>query len=308
MAGVSVRCPRCGNVNLVPAAAVPAPVRCPQCGGGYLAPASVVPPPPPPPLPSELPKSSARPAFVPRAEPPPSEPPPIPAEPTRGSRLVAALVGIALLLLLGVGAVGIAAGIVWFNHRSRAADPLAAEPAPTPSERPGEEIKWADATKPLVRDGVSVKVRRVEYGEVLARDEKNNPVPAGTGDFFTVYLDIENAGNGDLSYASWQGGRFEVNGELVAARLSDEQEATYEPHKFEGFRRIKGHLEQATLSRGSVASDVLIFAVPRQTVDGANSFWLELPASAFARATSDGPRECRGYFRLEIGADLLNQL
>ena len=236
-----------------------------------------------------------------------SEPPPEPAQPRMG-RLGAVLLGLFILALLGGGVVGTAALVVWLKSLPPANSPAAHGPPAGPANTSGPAVAWADAAKPLVHESISVKIGYLEFGEVMSRDERNNPVSAGSGDFLQVYFEVENRGNGDLSYVSWQGSEFEVGGELVVAQLSDEEGRIYKPHRFDGFQRIKGHTPQATLQRGAITSDVLVFAVPKATVDAANSFWLELPAGAFARATSGGDRVARGFFRFEIGADMLSEL
>jgi hypothetical protein len=161
-------------------------------------------------------------------------------------------------------------------------------------------VDWTTAERAIIRAGARVKVLRVEYGEVMARGEDQQPVAAGPGDFVQIYVQIENRADATLHYTSWHGHQFAGDGRKVAARLFGADGKRYPQQTFPDAADIRGRTEQAELARGERVEDVLIFAAPREALAPGKTLKLELPAGAFVRRTPGGQRAERGYFRFEI--------
>jgi hypothetical protein len=231
-----------------------------------------------------------------------------PRRPPRGRKLVAVLYGIVFCLLLGVAAVTTGAIVVILQKRQLEAENEVVEWVSDPNnpddDEASAEVRWTSAEKALVRDDARVKIVSVEYGAVMARDPKNNPIEA-TGDFVKVYFKVENRGQRNLQYTSWFGNRFPEAGAQVVAELVDADGKSWPQQKFPGLQKIQGHTPQVVLPPGERADDVLIFAGPRTLLEG-RPLRLVLPAAAMWRQFGPRWQVQSGYYRFEIPPSMLS--
>jgi hypothetical protein len=257
-----------------------------------------------------VPPHLARPSAAPSDSPAATEEPEsaAPKPPPRSRKLVALLYGVVFCLLLGVAAVTAGAIVVLLQKQRAQAEDDVVEWVPNPAN-PDErdlatEIRWTSAEKALVRDDARVKITSVEYGTVMARDLKNNPI-AAEGDFIKVYFTVENRGKRDLQYTSWFGNRFPEAGEQVVAELVDFDGKSWPQQKFPGLQKIQGHTPQIVLPPGERAGDVLIFAGPPSLVEGGQPLKLLLPAAAMWRKFGPRWQVQSGFYRFEVPASML---
>jgi hypothetical protein len=172
--------------------------------------------------------------------------------------------------------------------------------APPPLGGPPQGVTWTNAAEDAIASGAArVRIVRVEYGEVLARDERHHPISAGPGDFLKIYLEIENRADAPLRYVSWYGNHFAAAGKKVMARLWDDSGKPYPQQTFDRPRGIQGHTPESTLSSRDRVGDVLIFALPKSIAERPDhSFRLELPGGAVRG---------RSFYRFRIPGSMLSK-
>ena len=166
-----------------------------------------------------------------------------------------------------------------------------------PLDGPPSGVTWTSAAHEpgITRGGIRVRVLRAEFGEVLARDARNNPITAGPGDFLKVYIQIENRTDSPVRYVSWFGNQFAAEGKQVAARLWDDTGKLYPQQRFDQHRGIQGHMPETTFAKAEFVRDVVIFAAPKSTVaNPQRTFRLELPGGAVG---------VRDFYRFEFKVD-----
>lgn len=164
--------------------------------------------------------------------------------------------------------------------------------------RPGDKgpIHWIDASRSTgLRTGMQVRVTRCEFGPVMARDNLNQPLIAGPGEFLQIHLKITNRQKSKARYISWYGNTFRDGSEQVAAKLSDNEGREFPPQRFAGVKLIQSHVDDVTLEPGESRNDVLIFALPAAKGSGESGLRLQLPAAAVART---------GWFNFKLPAEL----
>ena len=174
-----------------------------------------------------------------------------------------------------------------------------ASPYPDAVEK---EVTWTDTSKSALIDEVRVKIERVQYGAILAKDENNVVQKSASSNYLQVYLIIENTGReGAISYKSWYGSEFEVSGQKFAATLRDDTGQTYPMMTFGDVSRIAGHVDTATLATNNTgdnqrfANDVVVYELPETLDPSSHKFYrLEMPAAAFGG---------RGAVRFQIPAE-----
>jgi len=327
---VQVRCPACRQVHAVPAEKVGTAFTCPGCRAAYVIPrpvAAVAPPPiasaPSPPRVS-LPKSLADPT-----------PERITIDPQRGRRFGQVLAGV-LLGAIGLIILAVVAVPVWYFRRQpqmpvvatpnrleetspfaesennpTGATAEATEPTlPSAStamsgaklalDAPPRGVVWISAEEPLgiSRSGARVRVVRAEYGAVMGRDERNQPIPLDPADYLKIYVSIENRTTDDMNYVSWYGNHFSAGGKRVMARLWDDSGKPYPQHPFDQQRGIQGYVPLATIEKMGRQNDVIIFSVPAAIIKkSAHTLRLELPGGAL-----NNPH----VFRFEIPRSMLS--
>lgn len=164
--------------------------------------------------------------------------------------------------------------------------------------RPGDKgpIHWIDASRSTgMRTGMQVRVTRCEFGPVMARDNLNQPLIAGPGEFLQIHLKITNKQKAKARYISWYSNTFRDGSEQVAAKLSDDTGREFPPQRFSGVKMIESHVDYLTLEPGESTNDVLIFALPAAKAAGESELRLQLPAAAVART---------GWFNFKLPPDL----
>ncbi len=240
------------------------------------------------------------------ADPPPSSVTPAPAAPqvkldeddaqqlhrsgTAGSRFLI-LVGGSVLLLLIVGGV-VAIGLThpeWFRIDGSAG---AGTQSDVYVNSAGGKTVWSDSSKAQIANNVKVRIDRVEYGEVRAKDARHAVQISDQTNFLQVFVEIENLSPTEIQYRSWYGNRDH------AVRLTDDTGRVYPMMTFGDVTRIRGHTPTASMQKGAEASDVLIFELPaevdRKTL---KHLRIELPAGTYGG---------RGTYRFQIPAEKIN--
>jgi len=163
-----------------------------------------------------------------------------------------------------------------------------------------QEISWANATsKTVVQNGVAVKVERVEFGPIRARDQRNMVQQSGGGNFLQVHISIRNDTQGAVDYQSWYGNVFDAKGKQVTAALKDNKGHIYQMLTFGDVTKIQGHIEGATLDPKEKRSDMIVYEISDDVKrDEVEYYRLELPAEATGRG---------GVFRFEIPVSMVNE-
>lgn len=209
--------------------------------------------------------------------------------------LVAALLG---LLVLGTVSVAL---LFWFYGPFQ----LKSGPSETIVTRREKGIassstplNWTDASRYAVRiGGVKVKVNRVEFGEIRARNQDNEVQTSEDDSFFQLFLTIENQKSQTFSYTSWYGNEFIVDEVARVAQLTDDQGRAYPMLVFRDALNIHGHTPQAELDRRDSLGDTLVFEIPAEVeLDDVEFFRLQLPGAALQKT---------GSIRFEIPGEML---
>lgn len=167
---------------------------------------------------------------------------------------------------------------------------------------------WTDASKKnLVQrlHGVKVRVTRVEFGEVLAKDITNTVQSSEGSLFLQVFVKVENDSDHEVNYQSWYGNMFTYRGKKTVATLVDSGDRKYQMMTFGDVVMVKGHVPQAVLKTRNIGwdrkfvDDVLIFDVPADVVPEQVAFFrLDLPAAAVGLS---------GRYRFQIPGSMINQ-
>ena len=158
------------------------------------------------------------------------------------------------------------------------------------------EEKWS--RKAVLVDDVKVRIARVEYGAIRAKDERNMVQTSTESNFLQIYLAVENVGEQEVSYRSWYGNTFADKGKQQTAELMDSSGRAYSMMTFQEISRIAGHVDKAELAarsnrdQDSSVSDVLVFEMPEGMKPSSQKYFrLRLPAAACGG---------NGSFRLEF--------
>jgi hypothetical protein len=162
--------------------------------------------------------------------------------------------------------------------------PSAAPPTqPAAGQKPGDEpVRWADASlASLQANQVLVGIPRVEYAEVLGRDQSNRIIASDGRRYLLVHLKIQNMGKRIVDYRSWYGNAFDDDGTARVAQLADAFGRSFDLMVFADARSIKGHVPKAELAPGDRIGDLLVFQLPEGFAGKSpEHLLLELPALA----------------------------
>ena len=220
--------------------------------------------------------------------------------PTLGQRLKRNAVGLVFLLLfVGGGAAFLIANKSLFEGKERKE---VAHDEVSPRRGPVTDASKQNKAQKLY--GIKVKVKRVEYGEVLAKDVNSTIQSSGDSAFLQIYVHLENQGDEDRPYKSWYGNVFNVEERRLVAQLSDNEKREYQMMTFGDVTGVKGNTPEGVLSTTSEGGltreldDVIIFELPPDVdPDALRYFRLTLPAAAFGG---------NGTFRFKIPVEMIN--
>lgn len=192
--------------------------------------------------------------------------------------------------LIAIGAIVIA--IVYmqrgpFQIAAREADDLPTNRSDDDNGAAGE-IRWTDASRYSARiSSVKVKVERIEFGEVRARNEQREVQTSQDDSFFQLYLVVENQRRLPVDYTSWYGNEFEVDGKTLVAQLSDLEGNVFPMLVFRDAFDIHGHTPNASLNEKIEIRDTIVFEIPEEVdIAKVSAFRLTLPAAAFGELGS----------------------
>jgi len=167
---------------------------------------------------------------------------------------------------------------------------------------------WTDASKKNLLQrlhGVKVRVTRVEFGEVLAKDATGTVQSSEGSLFLQIFVKVENGTDHEVHYQSWYGNMFTYRGKKTVATLLDSDNRKYQMMTFGDVIMVKGHVPEAVLKTSNMGwdrkfvEDVLIFDVPADVVpEQVDYFRLELPAAAVGLS---------GRYRFQIPGSMINQ-
>ncbi len=177
--------------------------------------------------------------------------------------------------------------LLTFQRQRPAADVPPSKQVATKIE--GEsEIMWTDASaKSVLRNEIRVRISRVEFGAVMAKDAANSVHKSDSANFLQIFVSLENTGDHDVNYKSWYGNEFNVDGGSVAATLEDDTGHTYPMMTVGDASKIAGHVPAATLGAKNAGDTVrtvkgvIIYEIPETINRGSHKFYrLQLPAAA----------------------------
>lgn len=185
---------------------------------------------------------------------------------------------------------------------------ITADPEGDDSDRSAKTTPWTDASKKnkVQRlDDIKVRVTRVEFGEVLAKDATGTVQSSEGSLFLQVFVRVENGTKREVDYRSWYGNMFTLDGRKSVATLVDNADRKYQMMTFGDVIMVKGHVPEAQLKTKNIGydqkhvDDVIIFEVPADVVpEQVNYFRLELPAAAVGY---------KGRYRFQIPGSMINQ-
>lgn len=329
---VQLHCPICRAKLSVPVAATAHPIQCGVCRQMFRAPPLPAQPPQPAIMPPHLaatggasanpnqpgqrasPQTAA--ATSQRSSPPlVADPEAAKSDEDRDAEDAAArsrwlgtvaLLGLSLVVLtLVCGVVVAVKGLPSFLiPQAKVDEDLLIDPESVAESAPSEYLPalWAMAPRvAIIHSDVLVRVKRVEYGEVLGRTERNEGVSASGGDYLIVYFQVENRRDADLDYISWYGNTFRDGETTTAARLSDAAGKRYSQVTFDSVRTVKGHMARTIIAPRDRIDDVLVFGVPREVIEKLDQpLKLELPRSAIDSSL-------KGSYRFQIPRRMLSE-
>jgi len=271
--------------------------------------ASAVPPTAPATQPSSAPMAQVIPPHLQDGKPPEKETPaeqPRKTAATRASKRQAKTMfyaGMALCLLLLVGSIGafvvvMRPELVMPSGGSQGSGGGLAEGVIT--MRGGDRMSgWANAEAATLKlDGVSVRIDRVEIGDVRVKDGANT-VQVANGPFLQVRVEVKNHKRGVVDYRTWWNQTFSGGDSIPMATLKDNAGREYPMATLDGAKSVQGTITVASIEKGKSITDTIIFDIPSgQNPAGAAYLQLELPAAAHSGF---------GNHRFQIPGTMINQ-
>lgn len=164
----------------------------------------------------------------------------------------------------------------------------------------GGTVTWTDASKSAALNHIKVRIDRVEFGEVRAKDARNKVQTSDNANFLQIFLELENQGDKPVDYQSWYGNEFSSDEGQVVALLADQDGHEFPMMTFGDVARVRGHVTQEQLNKRDKVQDVVIYDLP----DGVDrrsikSLHLTLPAAAYGD---------RGLYRFKIQAAMIDDM
>lgn len=230
-------------------------------------------------------------------------------EPHRASKRARRVIAAAVCMILLVFFVGSVYALHHFFpdlFRNDAFQSITVDQERDADARSFAETPWTDASTNRAQriGGIKVKVTRVEFGEVLAKD-LSSTVQSSEGSFLQIFVRVENGTQEEVTYQSWYGNMFELGEKRFVATLVDSENRKYQMITFGDASAVRGHSREAVLRTRNTGGekkhvdDVLIFDVPQNIVpEQVEYFRLDLPAAAVGQS---------GRFRFQIPGSMINQ-
>ena len=153
---------------------------------------------------------------------------------------------------------------------------------------------WSDAVLHAQRLGLlEVKVVRVKYGAVRAKDLNNEVITTDDTSLLAITVSVHNRGAAACEFRSWYSGVIESDdGQELLPALSDDVERTYALLRFDDVSSIEGQRLATEIEPHQIVQDTVVFLVPTD-VDRTKVRYFRLSLPAHAIGTAD-------HFRFEI--------
>ncbi len=153
---------------------------------------------------------------------------------------------------------------------------------------------WTDAAKFSQRIGpISLKVERVIYGKLRAKDRTNQVITTEDDNLLGITVSAHNQGHRLRDFQNWYGHAFVADdGAEMIAELTDDQGRSYALLKFDDVSHIEGQRLADQLGPDESVQDTVVFMIP-DDVDRSviKYFRLTLPGAAVGLAE---------FFRFQI--------
>jgi hypothetical protein len=202
-----------------------------------------------------------------------------------------------LLVVVATSLVGIYFTRKWREAASRqAADP---GPSTAASSIDPAQIHWTDASQRAQRLGhLEVKVQRVKYGAVRAKDLNNEVITTDDNNLVAITVSVLNRSDQSCPFHSWYAGGLtdDASAELLP-ELADDAGRAFDLLRFDDVSSIEGQRLADEIEPRHEVQDTVVFLLPtdvdRTTI---RYFHLTLPAHAIGSAD---------FFRFEIPVGMI---
>ncbi len=170
---------------------------------------------------------------------------------------------------------------------------------PVARAAPTEVFHWTDAVLHAQRLGLlEVKVVRVKYGAVRAKDLNNEVITTDDTNLLAITVSVHNRGAAACGFRSWYSGVIEsADGQELLPELSDDAERAYSLLRFDDVSSIEGQRLATEIEPHQIVQDTVVFLMPTD-VDRTKIRYFRLSLPAHAIGTAD-------YFRFEIPSGMI---
>jgi hypothetical protein len=211
---------------------------------------------------------------------------------------VAGIVIVSSSLLLGVHLYR-----EWQAHRPPASDAAAgadATAATVASTSPlPDDYRWSNAERSALRlEKLELKVLRVKFGAVTAKDLNNEVITTDDQNLLSVNVSVHNRGDATCPFRSWYAGGFtDSDGHERLPDLVDDQGVPYSLLRFDDVSSIEGQRLANEIEPRQAVRDTVVFLIPPECDRSLiRYFHLSLPAHAIG---------ADDFFRLEIPVSMI---
>jgi hypothetical protein len=170
---------------------------------------------------------------------------------------------------------------------------------PVAQAAPTGVFHWSDAVLHAQRLGLlEVKVVRVKYGAVRAKDLNNEVITTDDTNLLAITVSVHNRGAAVCGFRSWYSSVIEsADGLELLPALSDDAERAYSLLRFDDVSSIEGQRLATDIEPHQIVQDTVVFLVPAD-VDRTQIRYFRLSLPAHAIGTAD-------YFRFEIPSGMI---
>jgi hypothetical protein len=146
---------------------------------------------------------------------------------------------------------------------------------------------------------LEVKVVRVKYGAVRAKDLNNEVITTDDTSLLAITVSVHNRGEAACVFRSWYAGGFEsADGQEQLPELSDDLERAYSLLRFDDVSSIEGQRLADEIEPHQAIQDAVVFLVPAD-FDRTKIRFFHLSLPAHAIGTED-------FFRFEIPVRMID--
>ncbi|MHB0959880.1 MAG: hypothetical protein ACYC0X_29860 [Pirellulaceae bacterium] len=177
---------------------------------------------------------------------------------------------------------------------------VAARSEPVASSVREVPVHWSDAALHAQRLGLlEVKVVRVKYGAVRAKDLNNEVITTDDTSLLAITLSVHNRGAVACEFRSWYAGGFESEqGQELLPELADDLERFHSLVRFDDVSSIEGQRLADEIEPHQTVQDTVVFLLPPE-IDRTTIRYFRLSLPAHAIGTDD-------FFRFEIPVGMVD--